>query len=153
MTRQHDRISHVVIAVKPDRFDQAVRDASTVFGAAFDVLVRKDLGVQVAMSWDAGIELQSPLDLDDESPLSVFLRDRGEGILAFVHRVENLDAAVERARGVGLAPVARMDGLAGVEKWAQRFTRIDEAMFLDFYGAVFALGQIEEAEGSGRAPA
>jgi hypothetical protein len=97
------------------------------------------------MSWDAGLELQSPLDLDDGSFLSQYLRARGEGLLGFVYRVGDLDATIERVGETGWTPLARMNGLSGVEPWADRFAKVDEAMFGGFYGATFALAQIEEA--------
>jgi hypothetical protein len=141
-----NRISHIAVAIKPENFERAVQDFSFVFSTAFfGPLVREDQGLRVAVSWDAGLELQSPLDPQDDSPLSVLLRERGEGLLGFVYRVRDLDASVARLDQAGYQSFARVSGLTGVEPWSDRFRLIDEAFFGGFYGCMFALGQIEEA--------
>jgi len=140
-----NRINHLAFAIRPENFDVAIEHFSLVFGTAFYGPVdRADQGVRVAISWDAGIELQTPLDEANDSPVARSLRERGEGLVGFVFRVRDLESTLDRLGAYGYSPVAKVDGLAGGAPWYDRFTVLEEAFFTDFFGTTFALAQVEE---------
>lgn len=143
MTRGVSRIHHLVFAIKPEHFRKAIEDFSFVFGTAFYGPFVHEGRNQVAVSWDAGLELQSPVDIGDGSALSAFLKERGDGLYGFVFRVRDLDFSIERLAQAGMQPIARVNGLSGPEPWRERLSRLDEAIYAGFYGMNFALGQIE----------
>src|SRR5271165_6838000 len=109
------RVHHLVFAIKPERFRKAIEDFSFVFGTAFYGPFVHDTRNQVAVSWDAGLELQSPVDIEDGSALSKFLKERGEGLYGFIFRVRDLDFSIERLAQAGMQPAVRINGLSGPE--------------------------------------
>lgn len=58
-------------------------------------------GVQVAMAWDAGIELVAPLG-DKPSFVRTKLEESGEGLMGVVFAVEDVDASRDAAVELGV---------------------------------------------------
>jgi len=59
------------------------------------------LGIRVAISWDAGIELVSPMP-ERESFVTEYLEERGEGLMGVVFAVDDVEAARHAAQALGV---------------------------------------------------
>jgi hypothetical protein len=128
MGKNVNRIDHVVAAVRPENLESAIAKLSmalqTAFYGPFD---REDSDIRVAVSWDAGIELITPISA--ANPLHAHLERCGEGWFTVLFGVRDVDDTCERLKRLGHEPVARYSGISGVEPWVDRFERFDEAMF------------------------
>ncbi len=95
-------VNRVTIAVKDLAKGKALY--SELLGATFHPANEADaaaMGIEVAMSWDAGIELVAPLPGRD-SYVRRIIESRGEGLIGVVFAVDNVEearAAAER-RGI-----------------------------------------------------
>ena len=95
-------VNRVTIAVKDLAKGKALY--SELLGATFHPAKEADaaaMGIEVAMSWDAGIELVAPLPGRD-SYVRRIIESRGEGLIGVVFAVDNVEearAAAER-RGI-----------------------------------------------------
>lgn len=101
---------HVVFAVAAERVDRATSFLEAL-GFGFQRHVLDDVGLQVMLDWDRGVELVTPLDPADAKPGSVaeFLAKRGDGVYSVVMRVASADAAAELARRHGATIEFRQD--------------------------------------------
>ena len=59
------------------------------------------MGIEVAMSWDAGIELVAPLP-GRESFVKSIIETRGEGLIGVVFALDNVDEARSAAERLGI---------------------------------------------------
>lgn len=67
-------------------------------------------GIEVAIAWDAGIELCAPMPgREHDSAVSQFLAQRGEGVINVFFGVDDGDAAHARAAALGYACVNALD--------------------------------------------
>lgn len=95
-------VNRVVIAVKD--LEKGMDFFSKLLGATFHEATAEDvvrLGIRVAFSWDAGIELVSPMP-DRESFVTEILEQRGEGLINVVFAVDDVEKAREAAEALGL---------------------------------------------------
>ena len=95
-------VHRVVIAVKD--LDKGMDFFSRLLGATFHEATAEDvvtLGIRVAFSWDAGIELVSPMP-DRESFVTEILEQRGEGLINVVFEVDDVEKARKEAESLGL---------------------------------------------------
>lgn len=122
MNRNVNRVDHVVARVKQDNFENVIQRMSlalqTAFYGPFD---RPEQNIRVAVSWDAGIEVITPLSAETEVT--------EEGWITVLFGVRSLDDVCERLKPFGHEPRARYSGISGVEPWLERFEFLDEAMF------------------------
>ena len=65
-------------------------------------------GVRVAMAWDAGIELVSPLP-DTPSRIRADMEKTGEGVKAIVFAVEDASESMEGGKSLGMEPYYSLD--------------------------------------------
>lgn len=103
-------VNRVMIAVHD--LEKAKRQYSDLLGATFmDVdWTGEPFGINVAIAWDAGIELCSPMKgREKDSAISQFLTHRGEGIMSVFFGVDDVDAAVGRAKEHGYGTVHALD--------------------------------------------
>ena len=103
-------INRVVVAVRD--LEKAKVLYSTVLGATFQDAswTGEPFGMNVAISWDAGIELCAPMPgREKDSLVSQFLDDHGDGILSVVFGVRDADLAKERAEQAGIQAVHSVD--------------------------------------------
>ena len=85
-------INRIIIAVH--NIEESKRYYSKLIGATFNDAnwTGENYGVDVALSWDAGIELCAPSKgREDNSAVSQFLKTKGEGVLNVVFNY--IDAA------------------------------------------------------------
>lgn len=103
-------VNRVMIAVHD--MEKAKRLYSDLLGATFRDAdwTGEPFGISVAIAWDAGIELCAPLPgRENDSAVSPFLAQRGEGIMNVFFGVDDGDAALERASGQGYRCVNALD--------------------------------------------
>ncbi len=101
-------VNRVVIAVKD--LEAAMATYSRLLGATFHDASGggESFGVRVAMSWDAGIELCSPLP-GRNSYIEQIIEKQGEGLVGVVFCVDDVEEAHSRAREMGVSVVATID--------------------------------------------
>ena len=95
-------VNRVVIAVKD--LEKAMNFYSKLLSATFHEATAEDvvtLGIRVAFSWDAGIELVAPMP-GRESFVTEILEQRGEGLINVVFAVDDVEKAREAAEALGL---------------------------------------------------
>jgi 4-hydroxyphenylpyruvate dioxygenase-like putative hemolysin len=102
MPRTLPVMHHVVFAVAPERLDAAVQFLESL-GFRFHRHELTDVGLQVMLDWDGGVEIVTPTAPDDRNPGSVaeFLAREGDGVYSVVMCVDNADAAEDLARRYG----------------------------------------------------
>jgi len=139
-------INRIVIAVND--LQKGIEFYSNLLGATFHDAggTGAEMGIDVAISWDAGIELCSPIPGKDLF-LAQHIEQHGEGIMAIVFGVDNADEARQMAENEGLQVLVTVDyGSEEIEKYLEgRFSRYKEYV-LDSVGKcgfTAMLGQIE----------
>ncbi len=139
-------VNRVVIAVRD--LDKAVETYSKLLGATFhDVSAgAESYGVRVFISWDAGIELTSPLPGRD-SYIEKIIDNRGEGLVGVVFCVDDVDAAHDKAKELGIGVVALIEY---DQEYIERhlggmFSKYKEYMLksADLHGVGAIVGQID----------
>jgi len=99
-------INRVIIAVRD--IERAKALYSDLLGATFHDAnwTGEPFGINVAISWDAGIELCAPMPgRQKDSAMSPFLEEHGEGIVNVVFGVDDAEEARNRADRVGVPAV------------------------------------------------
>lgn len=99
-TTQEPSLHHVVFAVAPERH-AAVTQMFSDLGFVFEPLQLAELGLDIHLDWNRGIELISPIPIDREVAVSVteFLERHGDGVFTVVIGVpeaSRADAVAER---------------------------------------------------------
>ena len=95
-------VDRIMIAVK--NLESAKRLYADMLGATFEDAhwTGEPFGIQVAIAWDAGIELCAPMPgRERDSAISQFLATRGEGIMSVFFGVDDGDAAMAGAAAHG----------------------------------------------------
>lgn len=95
-------VDRIVVAVR--NLEQAKQKYSDLLGATFMEAdwTGESFGINVAIAWDAGIELCAPMaGREEDSAVSPFLAHRGEGILTVCFGVDDASKAYERASSQG----------------------------------------------------
>ena len=140
-------VNRVTVAVKD--LEKGKELYSELLGATFHPANDEEaaaLGVRVAMSWDAGIELVSPIP-DRDSFVKQIIDTRGEGVLGVVFCVDDVDQAREVAEKRGIAIWHTVDySQEQIDKHLQgRFKKYKEYMLSPegTFGAGPVIGQIE----------
>lgn len=141
-------LSRVVIACSPENFDATLKGFAETLGIGdFDEpFVAKGMGLRVAASWSAGIELIAPHGDEGHAPaLRAHIAARGEGVYNVVYAVPALEAAVARAEAAGHAPPRgeRIDCLAIQPAWRRLFANAREAPLQPLGGVSLTLIELE----------
>lgn len=122
-------INRVVMAVWD--FDAGKTYFEKLLGACFapenDDGEAAAFGVRVAMAWDAGVELVSPIPGVD-SPIRAEMEANGEGLKGVVFAVDDADASMAAGEELGLSSYYFLDySQAQIDRKCQgRFTRYKE---------------------------
>ncbi len=103
-------VNRIVVAV------QDLEESKGLFTAALGATWQdaswtgEALGIEIAISWDAGIELISPMiGREDDSIVSGFLAENGDGVVNIVFGVSDGTAAKDRTESVGLPALHSLD--------------------------------------------
>lgn len=123
-------VNRVTIAVRDLEKGKAL--FSKLLGATFHPANAEDaaaMGIEVAMSWDAGIELVAPLP-GRESFVKSIIEKRGEGLIGVVFAVDEVDEARAAAEGLGIRIWHSLDySQAEIDRHLQgRFKKYKEYM-------------------------
>ena len=123
-------VNRVTIAVKD--LETGMDFYAKLLNATFHEATADDvvtLGIRVAMSWDAGIELVSPMP-DRESFVTEFLEQRGEGLMGVVFAVDDVEEAYKAAQALGVGVWYTVDyDQEEIDRHLQgRFTKYKEYM-------------------------
>ena len=120
-----------------------------MLGATFfpaDAEEAAKMGIEVAMSWDAGIELVAPLPGKD-SFVKQIIETRGEGVIGVVFAVDDIDAVHQVAEKRGIKAWHSLDySQEDIDKHFQgRFSKYKEYMYdpSTTYGAAPVVGQFD----------
>lgn len=139
-------VNRVVIAVK--ELDRAIDKYSRLLGATFhDVSAGSEpYGVKAAISWDAGIELCSPIP-GKNSYIEQIINKQGEGLVGVVFCVDDVEQACAQAKNMGVSVLAALDyDQRQIDERLQgRFKKYKWYMLsaADLFGAGVFIGQIE----------
>lgn len=108
--RKQRGVNRVVMAAWD--FDAARAFYEQLLGATFapenDDGEAAAFGVRVAMAWDAGVELVSPIPGVD-SPIRTEMENNGEGLKGVVFAVDDADAAMAAGEDLGLSSYYFLD--------------------------------------------
>jgi hypothetical protein len=122
--------------------EAAARELVDLLGLDFERSVTEEHGVLSLTDWEAGLELAGPSRPD--SALAPSLRERGEGFLTVVYRVDSLDELVERARAKGIDVLVDLD-LGTVEGRFRSYRQVSLASEKLPGRASFTFAEYEEA--------
>jgi 4-hydroxyphenylpyruvate dioxygenase-like putative hemolysin len=103
MEESSPRLHHVVFAVDPERHADAAQ-LFTDLGFKFEKLELAELGLQVHLDWNQGLELVSPTPGSTASvagSVNEFLARHGDGVYTVVIQVPGATAAEEVAKRYG----------------------------------------------------
>ncbi|NNE72500.1 MAG: hypothetical protein HKN26_02450 [Acidimicrobiales bacterium] len=127
-TRKQRGINRIVVGVWD--FEAGKRFYGDLLDATWQINPEGDAeawGVQVAMAFDAGIELVSPIEGKDSAARTT-MEANGEGILGVVFAVEDADASLAAANEAGIDAFFTLDYSQDEidRKLAGKFTRYYE---------------------------
>lgn len=149
-------IQRVVLIYRPENLRQALQDFAnaldiTDFEGPYEL---SSIGLSVAISWSAGIELIAPLAGGTYSrSMWDVLETKGEGIFSMVYRVDDLEKAEMQAARHGYPRLGDyIDGLEVKEDWRRRFEMLREAALPPVAGVSITLIQMHRP-GSARVTA
>lgn len=117
------------------------RRFSDLLGFDFEKSTTAEHGVLSYTDWRAGLELAGPARAD--SALAPLLRERGEGLLTVVYRVDSIDELLERARARGIEVLVDLD-LGPVEGHFRSYRQVSLAGGGFPGGASFTFAEYEE---------
>lgn len=140
-------ICRVILLFHEEGFDAALENFRAALGVVdFEgPLTLADMGLKIAVSWDAGLELITPYgDGEYAEQMRAHLRARGEGVVDLVFRVPDLESAAMRAASAGYpARGPRIDCLAANPEWKSRFSLAIEAPLSPIAGLAVTLIQLD----------
>lgn len=103
-------INRIIVAVHD--IEKSKRYYSELLGATFNDAnwTGENYGINVAISWDAGVELCAPLKgRESDSAVSQFLNTKGEGVLNVVFNYGDARKAVRNAGSMGVKSLHSLD--------------------------------------------
>jgi catechol 2,3-dioxygenase-like lactoylglutathione lyase family enzyme len=103
-------INRVIVAVKD--IEQSKTYYTKVLGASFHEAnwTGAPYGINVAISWDAGIELCAPMKgREHDSAVSAFLEKNGEGVMNVVIGFDDVALAKIKAEAAGMSTLHSLD--------------------------------------------
>jgi len=149
MSQAANGVHHVAWCVRPESIER-VRALWSALGVTLDDLDLPDLGLHVMISWDAGVEIMSPIYDDGTLVASArrFLDERGEGVYSVVFNVASIDGAKAQvaAQGGKLVfeehiPAEEVDERPLAGEGAPRFD-IRQALYEDICGMRICLQEM-----------
>jgi hypothetical protein len=154
MSTERSRVHHVAGLIRPENFLAIVARMSQVLRTSFyGPFDREDLGLRVAISMDAGIELITPLSAAADDPFNRLLEQRGEHWMSIVVAVRDLEDVCARLGELGYEPQTILRNIPsefppGGLPFADEFSRIDEAIFdVEAFGGLMVVPAAIERRG------
>lgn len=143
MRKFNKHVDHVAWVSRPENLDANVAELERLSGVTLDRKVSEAQGIVVCISWEAGLEIVSPIG--NESPvgrmLNRHLDDHGESVLAVIFGVDDIEKEKARIEGLGyvVGPLIRGTNNERIS--------VRERHAADIMGTKFTLGEIEYADG------
>jgi methylmalonyl-CoA/ethylmalonyl-CoA epimerase len=141
-------VNRIVVAVRD--LEKSKKFYSEVLGATFYEAnwTGEQFGIEVAISWDAGIELCAPMPgREHDSMISPVLDENGEGIVNVVFGVSDADQAKKQAEAAGVESFHSVDFTQKeIDEHLDGLFKCYKEFFLNSYeqcGFGIALGQID----------
>ena len=103
-------INRIIVAVRD--LEKSKGFYSELLGAHFNDAnwTGENYGINVAISWDAGIELCAPMEgRENDSAVSQFLNKNGEGVLNVVFNYEDTAKALDSAKSMDVQCLHSLD--------------------------------------------
>tara|TARA_R110002110_G_scaffold413729_1_gene641671 strand:- start:166581 stop:167030 length:450 start_codon:yes stop_codon:yes gene_type:complete len=103
-------INRIIVAVRD--LEKSKRYYSELLGATFNDAnwTGENYGINVAISWDAGVELCAPMKgRENDSAVSQFLNTKGEGVLNVVFNYNDTAKALSNAKSTGVQCLHSLD--------------------------------------------
>ena len=103
-------INRVIVAVRD--LEKSKRYYSELLGANFNNAnwTGENYGINVSISWDAGIELCAPMEgRENDSAVSQFLNTKGEGVLNVVFNYDHTAKALSNAKSMDVECLHSLD--------------------------------------------
>jgi hypothetical protein len=141
-----NHLDHVAWVSRPETLAANTARLAELSGAAFQSFVRADMGIVITVSWEAGLEILSPLP--ERTPGNQALHDHldahGEGIFAVVFGVGDLEGKAARLEAHGHAVSGVLDDHPA-SPWHHKL-HLRERVVGPFLGGNFVLGDIDYAD-------
>lgn len=149
MNQNINHIDHVIWVSHLENLVANIGRLSELTNQRFDgPLDRPDVGLRTYLSWEGGIEIVAPLDVD--TPLAHHLRDqlakKGEGLWAVAFGVPDIMAAKARAERLGYKTGEIVESL-GDEPWKDKIEFLKESVVGEFMNSLFIFGEIGYKDG------
>jgi methylmalonyl-CoA/ethylmalonyl-CoA epimerase len=103
-------VNRVIVAVR--NLEKSKSFYTELLGADFHDAswTGEAFGIQVAISWNAGIELCAPIPgREKECAITPFLEQNGEGVINVVFNVQNADESLKRAKAADAQMMVPID--------------------------------------------
>lgn len=144
-----DHLNHLIWLCRLENLERYAAQLGALTGhglrGPFD---RTDLGVRVMLSWEGGVQIVAPLDID--TPLTAQCRQdlesRGEGLWSVVFGVPDLAQARARAERLGYQISDIIERSEGAP-WEHQTPVMRETLVGTFMNGGFIFGQVEYADG------
>lgn len=116
-----NHVDHAVYLSSLEALDANIASLEALTDAKLERCAREDMGAMICVDWSAGLEVVAPLAERTEANagLHARLESHGEGLLAVVYAVEDLEAhkAKLESRGFEIGPLMSADP---IEPWYNR---------------------------------
>ena len=142
-----NHIDHVVWISKPENIEANVAELEKLAGASLERFERKDMGFVMYLDWSAGLEVVTPMATPTEfnQMLHHRLETQGEGIMAVVFGVRDLERHKARLEALGYQPGPPMDDHVD-SPWHHKIS-LAERIGGEVMNSAFILGDIDYDEG------
>ncbi len=104
-----NHVDHVAYLSKYENLDANIAHLEAVTGASLQRSENLDMGAIICVDWTAGLEVVAPLpgETDANAALRGRLESHGEGVVAVIYGVEDLEAhkAKMEAKGYEIGPL------------------------------------------------
>ncbi len=142
-----NHIDHVVWISFPENLEENVAMLESLSGAVMTRFEREDMGFIMYLSWEAGLELVTPMDhpTDFNQALHQHLKTCGEGILGVVFGVQGLEQHKARLEALGFQVGPEM-GDHPDSPWHHKL-KLNERLGGVVMNSWFILGDIDYQEG------
>jgi len=141
-----NHIDHVTWISRPENIEENAVALERLTEAKLVRFERKEMGFVMYLSWEAGLEIVAPLPqrTDFNQALYDRLETHGEGVLAVVFGVRDLDKHKARLESIGLPLGPLMDDHPD-SPWHQKLV-LRERMAPPVMNSWFVLGDIDYAD-------
>lgn len=138
-----NHVDHAVYLSEWDSLDANIARLEAITDAKLERCERHDMGAIICVDWSAGLEVVAPLPARNEINEGLYARleSHGEGLLAVVYAVEDLEAhkAKLEAKGFDIGPLMSADP---IEPWYNRIV-LRERFAPPIMGSWMVLSQID----------